>query len=407
MKEGKYLSELISLKDFSKKSLNLVNGPCGSGKTYCATNMLSKLSSSLNKVLYLIDKIGGRKQILLDKEKTRAFNPSLENVIKGKTIDFINNNKITVMTYAKMGAILRKNPFFLEFFEVVICDELQSLEEFITMGSEEETPHYTEIARKGLNNRINSGKYYTIALSATPNKIYKLFNTDVNSKFINKIPLYGEPREYEHREGPIKYNSITALITTLSKNTKGFIYVKRITDIEKIIELFKKQGKKAVGIWSIYNKDHPMTEEQLKVRDIVLNEQRIPEDVDVLIINKSYDTAINIKSKVNWVIIHDTDEDVRIQARYRIRGDIEYLYYYEPAIENRKFIIEEQWLDTPLTKEMKKELCDIIDLRNKDKRKTGWTTLKKGLNESGYSVKDIRKTVDGIKKSFSIITKVN
>ena len=76
-------------------------------------------------------------------------------------------------------------------------------------------------------------------------------------------------------------------------------------------------------------------------------------------------------------------------------------------MEDGTVICPQEYLDTPLTKEMKKELCNIIDLRNKDKRKTGWTTLKKGLNESGYSVKDIRKTVDGIKKSFSIITKVN
>ena len=73
-------------------------------------------------------------------------------------------------------------------------------------------------------------------------------------------------------------------------------------------------------------------------------------------------------------------------------------------MEDGTVICPDEYLDIPLTKEMKKELCDIIDLRNKDKRKTGWTTLKKGLNES---VKDIRKTVDGIKKSFSIITKVN
>jgi len=100
--------------------------------------------------------------------------------------------------------------------------------------------------------------------------------------------------------------------------------------------------------------------------------------------------------KCKWLIY----ENELIEADSLLNTDL-------ARIENRKFIIEEQWLDTPLTKEMKKELCNIIDLRNKDKRKTGWTTLKKGLNESGYSVKDIRKTIDGIKKSFSIITKVN
>ena len=46
-------------------------------------------------------------------------------------------------------------------------------------------------------------------------------------------------------------------------------------------------------------------------------------------------------------------------------------------MEDGTVICPDEYLDRPLSKEDKKELCDIIDLRNKDKRKTGWTTLKR------------------------------
>ena len=52
------------------------------------------------------------------------------------------------------------------------------------------------------------------------------------------------------------------------------------------------------------NKDYPLSEEQLKLRDIIIKEQKFPDGLDVLLINKSMETSINIKTHVENVVVY-------------------------------------------------------------------------------------------------------
>ena len=52
------------------------------------------------------------------------------------------------------------------------------------------------------------------------------------------------------------------------------------------------------------NKDYPLSEEQLKLRDIIIKEQKFPDGFDVLLINKSMETSINIKTPVENVVVY-------------------------------------------------------------------------------------------------------
>lgn len=52
------------------------------------------------------------------------------------------------------------------------------------------------------------------------------------------------------------------------------------------------------------NKDYPLSEEQLKLRDIIIKEQKFPDALDVLLINKSMETSINIKTPVKNVVVY-------------------------------------------------------------------------------------------------------
>lgn len=52
------------------------------------------------------------------------------------------------------------------------------------------------------------------------------------------------------------------------------------------------------------NKDYPLSEEQLKLRDIIIKEQKFPDGLDVLLINKSMETSINIKTPVKNVVVY-------------------------------------------------------------------------------------------------------
>lgn len=64
----------------------------------------------------------------------------------------------------------------------------------------------------------------------------------------------------------------------------------------------------------------------------------------------------------------------------------------------------DRFIDKPLTKEMKKELCSIMAIKDSRRVVTGWTTLKRTLIENGYKIQDKIKTTNGKRESVSIIS---
>ena len=72
-------------------------------------------------------------------------------------------------------------------------------------------------------------------------------------------------------------------------------------------------------------------------------------------------------------------------------------------MEDGTVICPDEYLDKPLTKEMKKELCSIVAIKDSRRVVTGWTTLKRTLIENGYKIQDKIKTTNGKRESVSII----
>ena len=124
------------------------------------------------------------------------------------------------------------------------------------------------------------------------------------------------------------------LCNSLPTDQRGIIYISHITQMETCIEILKKRGINAVGLWSKNNEDVWMSDRQLKVREFLIKNSAIPDDVDVLLINKSYETSINIKTPVDYVVVHSADETVVTQARGRARNNIKTLYRYDPEEED-------------------------------------------------------------------------
>ena len=61
----KYLSELVDAAALQKGRLNVIKAPTGSGKTYFALEHIPSLvPDSVHQVVYLIDTINGKEQIL-------------------------------------------------------------------------------------------------------------------------------------------------------------------------------------------------------------------------------------------------------------------------------------------------------------------------------------------------------
>ena len=61
----KYLSELVDSSALQKGKLNVIKAPTGSGKTYFALQHIPSLTEdAVHEVVYLIDTINGKEQIV-------------------------------------------------------------------------------------------------------------------------------------------------------------------------------------------------------------------------------------------------------------------------------------------------------------------------------------------------------
>lgn len=93
-----------------------------------------------------------------------------------------------------------------------------------------------------------------------------------------------------------------------------------------------------------------MNKEQLDVRESILTSGIIPETYQVLIINGSYETGINILDKdIEIMICNDTKVDTQIQTCSRIRMDIKAeIFKAKNCLDDVRVSISEEYLNRPL-----------------------------------------------------------
>ena len=135
-----------------------------------------------------------------------------------------------------------------------------------------------------------------------------------------------------------------------------------------------------------------MDKEQLDAVECVTKYEKIPNNVQVLIINAAYETGLNIKSQVDYVVVNDSNEDTQTQVIGRMRHDIDTVYLLDKA-NNLVWISGKQmegWLDKPLTVEDKDRLCAELGFKDKWNRPLGWTSIKKSLKFSFFKVTEKR-----------------
>ncbi len=74
MKGSKHLSELVNIADLRIDLLNIIKAPTGSGKTYFAlTHIPSQTHDAIHNVVYLIDTINGKEQIISNYNATSEY----------------------------------------------------------------------------------------------------------------------------------------------------------------------------------------------------------------------------------------------------------------------------------------------------------------------------------------------
>ena len=141
----KYLSDVLDVSQFQRGKINLIEAPCGCGKTTCAKGKIADLASSRNKVLYLIDTTNGC-NVLANCENTNKllawdigpgnYYNTITPIPYEEIYPSFNQkptNDMWVSTYANFGLLIREyGPALLNHFEIIIADEAHNMLQFAT-----------------------------------------------------------------------------------------------------------------------------------------------------------------------------------------------------------------------------------------------------------------------------------
>lgn len=381
MKGELWLNEAVDVNDLRVGQLNLVDAKPGAGKTYWAMHELKDYSLEKYdcEALYLIDTINGKDQLLSNGRLE-------ENDITGDEYWVIDG--LHVMTYAGFATLVRYNPDAWDNHRLVICDELHNCIRYSKWTKEEDIHSF---ALHYIKELIKKGRSMVVAITATPNRVMKEFG-----RLVYTVPKKGETRSYEQKT-KIKYANLSTALREIKPGMKGIIYVPHIRMIKKLIKELQDKGIKVNGFWSTKS-NVEMTKEQRRLRLAIINNKVIPSDIDVLIINASAETSVTIGGDIEFMIIHSTDEEVIEQVTGRYRGDFDTLYMHDDTIED-KIILDEKWLNKPLTKADKDLLCKELNLHNEKGRMLKWSSVKNILENNGYII--TLKRIDT--KNYSVI----
>lgn len=425
--EMKTVNELWIENELSilKGKVNLLVAPAGSGKTYFIFETLIK-DYELNKVLYLCDTSNLEEAVAKDEN---YFNKC--HIIKERYIGF--EPKVTVMTYSMYGQMLERDNNIFDKFDLIICDEAHNLYNYRSkFDSKEEDIKIYQTAIKDLFTKAKSKKSDILFMTATHNRIMSanrllerityVENGELiedygykTSKNINIINMEIYPNIKSLKEDFTKqfgdYRQIGSWFKSFNRwndGMKALIYTDRIETCKNLVGICEDIGLNAVAIWSKHNtrKGKTMDGYQKEVRQAIIEKGIIPEGINVLIINSSYETGINIKDKnIEIVIVNSTDEDTQIQSRSRVRKDIKLLMIrtkLKEDIEIPSIIIPEKYLDIALTTDDKKKLCEEVKLISEKGRLVKWSDLKKEIIEQDYKVYEDRGTIIRNKRTSTI-----
>ena len=458
-------------KKFKKGAINLINAHAGAGKSYFVFNSLidntykfveelehgDNWSNQLNRILYVCDTSMLQDSTLAENKKAiKLKNGSLiEARDKGGNI----KGEIKVLTYSKLGALLKSqscNNIILNNFKCIIFDEIQNLFTYCNKYNVDRvTNTYTDGTYTTVLDNLKdiSKNVLCIGLSATPGVIQRFREINADFDFGCIRTIFNKQELATIRSSnfkPIYTNCIMNQVKTLNysklNGRKIYINTNTIKKSKEYKKYFESVGLKAEWLCSINNGEvvknidengneieefiPTMTKYQLSLRDRLLNgidEQgtskgTLPDDLDVIIVNSGYETGWNLKDdKVQICFIDNINEDYQVQARNRIRHDIDILIVkglydndgivlekgqYGKLIEKKTLIdsgryrtykiivptikdIDEKYIGIKLDSKLKKELVYKYAVKGLNTN-VNFKSLSADLIKKGYIVKSYK-----------------
>lgn len=414
MKEGKYLSEAIDYSEIKRGRLNMVVAKTGQGKTTMATQSLPQRLNIQNRsrVLYLIDTNMGRDMLLQKDDLLQNFPP-------------IEEDKIVTITYAKFGSLLKKYEIWSGMFDLIIADEFHNLckyaridmakminanpdfsQETLSMMLSRESVSYK--AMETIKRWSTSEQLYVVAMTATPEEFIQ---KDAElTQLISVIQAKEQLVAYEVLARFTYANAEDVLVGAAEEGEKRLIFthnIKQARDFQSLIE--SKTDRKTLALWSPAS-ETPMSAEQQKVRQYLLDNESFPDDLDDLFLTEAYTTGWNlVDDRVTTTVVHSSNQTIIDQFSGRNRQDIKKLYLYDSSKadtekrlqQKRQLGMDENWevpehyLNKPLDTASRAELVAEIGFPKK------WSSFKKWLEQSEqYSIS--KKKIKG--NEYWIIT---
>ena len=407
-KKENFLSDIEIVERLQPHVVNLVYAPVGSGKTTWVNEQLVNTVTDKREILYLIDTTAGRDQIIsnnreISTEHSDAWeawmNTNGGNLAFGELPE-LPPDKMPVMTFSKLAWIIKKGGLGYGNLKHIILDECQNLKIFQSYGKDYDE-NVLKLAENWIKGVYTNTNITITALSATPRKILTMFPEERMNHVLTEEEK-GSLRTLKHGEKNY-YVSANNIFANLPKG-RTVIYVPRINHMKEYCNLIMSTSDKNVEmIWSRNNDEHAMNDTQYAIWDSILHKAQIPDGIDVLMYNASCLTGINIKTPIANVIVQDHDEDNQIQARGRIRSDIQRLY----VPNGNHIIIPDEYIGKPLYKDDKEELAKNANITTNGHLKK-FTTIKKLVELStDYECKQGRYRKDGQDLTYHIISHKN
>ena len=394
MGNKKYLSEII--KGYKLDKNTLIVSPTGSGKTHYIINELCKNK----KVLYLCDNSNLEEQVALE-DNTRI-------VKKNKLKKGFNFTDIRIMTYKYFGTKIRYDieDEYINSFKLIICDEIHNLIDYQTFNNDPDLSHAIKALMKKYDNTqilmFTATPYYLDELVYYNPGIDKYF-TRIDFSNNNEIMRYFNKRKsYINHMSQIQFILEKHKASFENDNLKCLIYVDRIENMKYIEEMCIDRKLKPICIWSIHNAKNCMAIEQIEVREHLIKTGELKEPYNVLIINRATETGVNIYDEdMQLVVVNTTNITQQVQARGRVRHDIEHLVVKTKA-ENiiKSIAIEDSMLDKWLLKKDWQLLIEELNVRNDKGEVMSVNKFHKELSKIGYIINKTRMVVDGKKDTY-------
>lgn len=408
-----FLTDIVKKENPKFGSNNLILAPVGSGKSTLIEEVLIK--DETGKILMLVSNTTLKNSICPDDNELR--------IEKGKRM-YTSQNKskfgnvpyeIHVMSYAEFGSRIKYSNKFIEDVNQIYCDEIHSL------------PEYLKISKStGLTAAIK----YLFDVYEDKQIFYFTATKDSLIEFKRKFlpELLDNVSIFDYLEHPkikqymalseYKINHIEQIRPHLKARLRSFNYFgykclafnRTIGGMKRIEQIATEEGFKPISLWSINNETEElkMTEEQLKIRSCLIHDGYLPEPYNFLIINSAMQEGWNLKDdKIKLAIMNTTNETEKTQALGRNRNDIDVLIYRieDHEDEDSKVLLNEKWLNTSLTSEKKKELCNELVIVDSKGQLRKWPSVSKILEKEGYVIVNKTISINGKRTRVSTITK--